>query len=116
MQIEIQSYDFSLTNALRDYTERRLRFTLARVANRIRRITVQLFEINGPRGGIDKCCRIQVRLNGLDGVVIEDTEANVYLAIDRAADRVGRTAMRRLARRNAHPHGNPAAPGTLMDR
>ena len=51
MQIEIQSYDFSLTNALRDYTERRLRFTLARGANRIRRITVQLFDINGPRGG-----------------------------------------------------------------
>ena len=113
MQIEIQSYDFSLTDALRDHIERRLRFTLARVANRIRRITVQLFDINGPRGGIDKCCRIQVRLNGLDGVVIEDTEANVYLAIDRATGRIGRNLMRRLARYEARPDYYPTGLATV---
>ena len=103
MQIEIHAHGFSLTGALRDYTERRLRFALARVADRVGRITVRFFDINGPRGGIDKCCRIQVMLDGLGGVVIEDTEANLHLAIDRAADRTGRDVMRRLARHNARP-------------
>ena len=101
MQIEIQSYDFSLTDALRDHTERRLRFALARVSDRVGRITVRLFDINGPRGGNDKRCRIQVMLNGLAAVVIEDTEPNLYLAIDRATDRAGRNVMRRLARHGA---------------
>ena len=108
MQIDIQTHGFSLTDGLRDHTERRLRFALARVAGRVRRITVRFFDINGPRGGIDKRCRIQVMLNGFGGVVIEDTETNLYLAIDRAADRIGRNVMRRLARHNARPDENAA--------
>ena len=103
MQIDIHAQGFSLTGALRDHTERRLRFALARVSDRVGRIAVRLFDINGPRGGNDKRCRIQVMLNGLAGVVIEDTEANLYLAIDRTADRIGRDVMRRLAHRNARP-------------
>ena len=110
MQIDIQTHGFSLTDGLRDHTERRLQFALARAADRVRRITVCFFDINGPRGGIDKRCRIRVMLNGLGEVVIEDTETNLYLAIDRAADRIGRTVMRRLARRSVHPGENPAEP------
>ena len=101
MQIDIHAQGFSLTGALRDHTERRLRFALARVSDRVGRITVRLIDINGPRGGNDKRCRIQVMLNGLAAVVIEDTEPNLYLAIDRATDRTGRNILRRLAHYNA---------------
>ena len=101
MQIDIHAQGFSLTGALRDHTELRLRFALACVSDRVGRITVRLFDINGPRGGNDKRCRIQVMLNGLTTVAIEDTEPNLYLAIDRASDRAGRNVMRRLARHGA---------------
>ena len=116
MQIDIQTHGFSLTGPLRDYTERRLRFALARAADRVRRITVRFFDINGPRGGIDKRCRIQVMLNGLGGVVIEDTETNLYLAIDRATDRIGRNVMRRLAHHAARPDEKPIDIATLWAR
>jgi ribosome-associated translation inhibitor RaiA len=59
---------------------------------------VRLCDINGPRGGEDKCCRIQIIMPHLPDVVIEDTMANLYCAIDRASDRAGRTVGRRLAR------------------
>ena len=98
MQIDIQSQGFALTHALRDHADRRLKFALARAGPRIRHVTVRLSDVNGPRGGIDKCCRIQVMLNGLGGVMIEDTEADLYLAIDRAVDRAGRNVARRVAR------------------
>ena len=98
MRIDIQSCGFVLTDALREYAERRLRFALTHADQRVRRVTMRLFDVNGPRGGIDKCCRIQVMLNGLAEVVIADTEADLYVAIDRAADRIGRTVARRLAR------------------
>ena len=107
MQIDFRAHGFSLTGELRDYSERRLRFALARVAGRVRLITVRFFDINGPRGGIDKRCRVRATLNGLGAVVIEDTEADLYLAIDRAADRIGRTVMRRLARYSVHPDEKP---------
>lgn len=109
MQIEIQARNFSLTDSLREYIERRLGFALSTRDEHILRIAVRLSDINGPRGGADKCCQIQVVLPHLPDVVIEDTEVDLYTAIDRAADRAGRTVGRRLARqrdrgRSSAPH------------
>lgn len=98
MQIDIQARNFPLTQALRGHVERRLGFALSTRDEHIQRTMVRLSDINGPRGGADKCCHIQVVLTHLADVVIEDTEADLYAAIDRAADRVGRTVGRRLAR------------------
>jgi len=98
MQINIQARNFSLTNALRSHIERRLDFALSTREDHIQRVVVRLSDINGPRGGQDKCCRIQVVIPNLTDVVIEDTEADIYVAIDRATDRAGRTVGRRLTR------------------
>lgn len=99
MQIDIQARDFSLTKALRGHIRRRLYFSLSTRADHIQRVIVRLSDTNGPRGGEDKRCQIQVRLPHLPDVVIEDTELNLYTAIDRAADRAGRTVGRRLSKR-----------------
>ncbi len=98
MQINIQSRSFSLTDALREHIKRRLGFALSTRDEHIQRVMVRLSDINGPRGGNDKQCHIQVRLSHLPDVIIEDTEADMYAAIDRAADRAGRTVGRRLSR------------------
>jgi putative sigma-54 modulation protein len=98
MQIDIQARSFSLTDALRSHAEWRLRFALTFFDNHIQRVVMRLSDINGPRGGTDKRCHLQVVLKGLPDVVIEDTEADLCVAIDRATDRAGRTVERRLAR------------------
>jgi putative sigma-54 modulation protein len=98
MQIDIQARDFSLTGALRSHAERRLRFALSSCDDHIQRIVMRLSDINGPRGGADKRCHLQVVLKGLPDVVIEDTEADLYVAIDRATDRAGRTVVRKIDR------------------
>ena len=41
---------------------------------------------------------------GTPNVVIEDTEADLYVAIDRAADRAERAVTRRLERLREHHH------------
>jgi len=110
MQIDVQTQNFDLTDALRSYTERRLRFALTRADNRVQRIVVRLSDINGPRGGDDKRCHLLVVLAGLPDVVVEDIEADLYFAIDRAANRAGRTVMRKLDRKQTlHRHSRPLA-------
>ena len=99
MQIDIQSQGFALTHGMRDYAEGRLRFALVRAGERIRRVAMRLYDVNGPRR-TSKCCRIQVMLNGSAAVVIEETQADHYLAIHRAT---GRKLMCRLARHDARP-------------
>lgn len=96
MQVKIQARGFPLTDALRNHTHTRLGFTLSHAANRIRRVGIRLSDLNGPRGGVDKRCLIEVRINGLPPVVIEDIQPDVYTAIDRALGRAARTVMRRL--------------------
>ena len=99
MHIAIHARNFDLTDALGSYTERRLLFAFTSADNYVRRIVVRLSDINGPKGGDDKRCHIQVVLAGLPDVVVEDIEADLYFAIDRAADRAARTVMRKISRR-----------------
>ncbi|TNG02431.1 MAG: HPF/RaiA family ribosome-associated protein [Gammaproteobacteria bacterium] len=87
MQITIQSRGFSLTEALENRVKTRLGFTLAHGDNRIRSVAVKLSDLNGPRGGVDKRCLIEARINGLPPVVVQDIQSDMYTAIDRAADR-----------------------------
>ena len=98
MQIDIQARNFSLTDALRSHTERRLRFVLNSGKDHIQRVVIRLSDINGPRGGADKRCHLQVVLSGLPCVVIEDTEIDLYDAIDRATERAGNTVVRKIER------------------
>ena len=101
MQIDIQTRQFSLTDALRDHAERRLRFALTCCDDHIKQVVMRLSDINGPRGGADKRCHLQVVLTGLPDVVVKDTEADLYVAIDRATDRAGRTVVRKIERQQS---------------
>ncbi len=96
MKVDIQAQGFPLTEALTDHTERRLRFALKHATDQVQHVTVRLADINGPRGGVDKKCSIHIVLAGLPDIVTEDTEADMYVAINRAVDRVGRTVLRRI--------------------
>jgi ribosome-associated translation inhibitor RaiA len=96
MQIQIQAPDLEPGDPLFSHVERRLRYALSRSDARVSRVWVRLTDLNRPKGGMDKACRIEVRLAGLPSVVIEDIQPDVYTAVDRAADRAGRTVMRRL--------------------
>ena len=104
MRIDIQAKGFDLTQGLRDHTVRRLRFALNWASSDVSLVTVRLFDVNGPRGGEDKCCRIQVAVPGSPNVMVKDTEADLYVAIDRAADRAERAVTRRLERLREHHH------------
>jgi ribosome-associated translation inhibitor RaiA len=53
----------------------------------------------GPKGGADRRCKIQRVLPRIPDIVVEDTQASLYVAIDRAVNRAGRTLRRHLMRR-----------------
>jgi len=99
MKIDMQARHFSLTKALRNHIKRRLGFALCAGTDQIQRIKVHLSDTNGPKGAADKRCKIQLVVPRIPDIVVEDTEANLYAAIDRAANRAGRTLRRRLMRR-----------------
>ncbi|MFO1401832.1 MAG: HPF/RaiA family ribosome-associated protein [Steroidobacteraceae bacterium] len=102
MRIDIQSRGFQLTAALRNRIERRLRFALGPAGARIRGVLVRLTDQNGPRGGIDKRCMIRATLGPAPPILIRQEDYDLYVAIDHAAARLGRTVLRQLARLQDH--------------
>ncbi len=98
MHIVIKTKGFDLTEGLHLQAERRVRFALGSAAARVRNVVVRLADENGPRGGVDKRCSIRASIIGAAHVIIEQQESDLYVAIDRAADRLGRAVSRQLAK------------------
>ncbi|MGF1644095.1 MAG: HPF/RaiA family ribosome-associated protein [Thiotrichales bacterium] len=109
MHIDLQANHLTLTEPLRKHIDLRLRMIMARVGHRITRVIVRLSDVNGPKGGLDKVCKIEIRLSGMPEIVVEDVQSDMYLAFDRAVARAGRTLARRVAlpvtRRRSHAAG-----------
>ena len=101
MKIGIQCKGFSLTSAIAGQVHKRLQLLLGQGIRRIRRVDIILSELNGPGGSVDKRCLIKVSIDGLLPVVIDDIQSDLYIAIDRAADRASRTVLRRMALDNS---------------
>lgn len=99
MQLQIHGVNYSLDDGLKDFISRRLHFTLGRFAPRISRLTVRLTDVNGPRGGIDKRCRITVELVPRGEVAIEGMGDDPARLVADAAQRIGRAVRRELERR-----------------
>ena len=113
MRIDIQARGFDLTDGLREHTERRLRFALGWAVHDVRKIVVRLSDVNGPRGGNDKRCCVQIPISAGQPVLIEDTASDLYVAIDRAIDRAGQAVARRLKRLHKPRHERMAAANEL---
>lgn len=99
MKVEIRTQGLELTVDLRAHAEKRLQFGLDWARHDVRKVMLRFSDINGPRGGNDKRCQLRIPLPGMRDVLIEDTDADLHIAIDRAIERAARTLERRLSRR-----------------
>jgi putative sigma-54 modulation protein len=99
MQLEIRGVNYELDHLVRDHIERRLRSALGRFARRIYRCTVRLTDVNGPRGGIDKRCRLAIALVPRGVLMIEGAADDPFALIARVAKRAGRAVGREFERR-----------------
>jgi putative sigma-54 modulation protein len=83
---------------LPDHLDRRLRFALARFGSRIEKVSVFLHDRNGPKGGIDKVCRILAKVRGCGTLTAAVVDSEWIAAVDRATTRIGHTVSRQVAR------------------
>jgi len=104
MHVEIRTNKFTLTNGMRDHINRRIQFALSWADHHMDQITLNLRDINGPKGGSDKSCRIQIRSPGSKTIVVEEIQNDLYIAIDRAIERAARALTRKLKRHREYSH------------
>src|SRR6185437_13620375 len=85
------------------YIRRKLGTRLGKFASAIERVSVRTQDENGPRGGIDRKCRIKVVLRGLPSIVFESRGATVNAALDGALVGAERAVRRAVQRRRMKP-------------
>jgi len=93
MQIIVESRDADAT-PMRELSIARVRFALRRLKALVPRAKVQFSDVNGPRGGIDKRCQVELRTDGAGSVVVASVASDWRTALDNALARAARFLMR----------------------
>ncbi len=99
MQVLIETRDPQAL-PLRDFAETRLRFALRRLSGWVSRAKVQLSDVNGPRGGVDKRCRIELHTAAGGPVVVSSVAHDWRAALADALGRAQIAALRLTQRRS----------------
>jgi len=81
----------------------RLAGVLRGVESRVERVVVRFEDLNGPKGGDDTACRIQVALSGQPMLVVEARAAGEAHAFRLAAPKLNAALNRQLDRRGSKP-------------
>jgi hypothetical protein len=79
---------------LRPLAERRVRFVMRRLSWLVPRARVQLSDLNGPRGGVDKRCQVELKTDRNGTVVVTSVARDWRTALDSALGRAARVLMR----------------------
>jgi len=93
---------------LRDLTVERLRFALRRLTVLVPRAKVQFSDVNGPRGGVDKRCQVELKTDGVGTVVIASLARDWRTALDQSLTRATRVLTRSLQRNQKPLRGRTA--------
>lgn len=97
----LRARDVQLTSAAENAIRRILTNSLGRLARRIKAIHVWLEDVNGPRGGVDVRCRIEVALNPRGRVSVSALAADKHAAVAAAALRAREHLDRRVKKLRA---------------
>lgn len=93
MQVQIETRD-PRSAEFRDLAELRVRFVMRRLAWMVSRAQIQLSDVNGPRGGVDKRCQVMLKTDRRSVLVISSTASDWRAALDTALSRAARLLVR----------------------
>lgn len=102
MQVIVESPDPQAAE-MRAFAERRVRFSMRRLSWLVPRVKVVLSDVNGPRGGIDKRCQVQLLANGSQDVVVTSVARDWRSALQSAMGRAVRSLLHNWQRTHKLP-------------
>jgi putative sigma-54 modulation protein len=114
MLLETRALGFSLTDAISQYVESRIKAVLGHFGHRVLKVTVRLEDVNAGRGGIDKRCSVVAAIRRRGVVVAEAVQDDLYLAIHEAAARIRRAVSRQVTHHVGRERSDPQRPGAMV--
>ncbi|QEG24682.1 hypothetical protein [Mariniblastus fucicola] len=88
-----------LGEAAIERAENRVYAAFSKYGDSVKSIEITVQDVNGPRGGVDKVCRVLVRLRRRKDIVVTVNDASVSKIIPAAIERAARSVGRQVNRR-----------------
>jgi len=114
MLIHTRAMGFALTDAILRHVETRVETALGPFSPWLLKATIRLEDVNADHGGDDKRCSIVVAIRRRGVVFAEDTNADLYVAVNKAVNRIRRSVRRVTKRHLARDRRDPQRPGALV--
>ena len=95
MQIRVHGNRVDVGDKLRHHVESRADSAFKRLGSWVRRVTVSLDDINGPRGGVCKRCLVVVTTRSIGQIVVRATNTDIFASVSSAIRRAGLSLARK---------------------
>ncbi|MDO7086500.1 hypothetical protein WNY51_08890 [Pseudocolwellia sp. AS88] len=92
LNVDINSENMSL---IREKTRK----VFNKVCGNIQKVTITINDINGPKGGKDKLCKVVLFVRGMPDIVVTDNQSSVSSAVNVALSRARVTLIKKLKRK-----------------
>jgi putative sigma-54 modulation protein len=115
MQLYVTSTNLELNQHLRTELSQRVKSVFGRSKQYIDRVWVTLTDINGPRGGNDKECKVKLSLPGLPSVLVMSRKDSIPKAIATALNTASLTLKRKVKRHKSLQRQTRFSAVTLQD-
>jgi len=103
MRLQIGGNPVRISERLRSHVERRVFFCLSRFGDAVESVRVRLSDVNGPRRGVDRVCRVLANVRGAGVIVVEDRDRSYTQAVNGALQRTARHVARAAGRIRGRP-------------
>ena len=98
MELDIRMQGMKDADELRLYVERRVRFAFDSFGDAVLWVRVRLHDQNGPKGGVDKACRVTAVARAALPAVVEEVDADEHAVVSRAVGQAASALRRALDR------------------
>ncbi len=105
MRIKINDKQKQLGDLAVEQAKTRIEACLSKFGPSVKSVELFVEDVNGPRGGVDKGCRIIVKLRKMDEVAVSVNEDTFTKAIARSVNRAERAVSRKIQRRSLRAPG-----------
>ncbi len=98
MQVEVAFSGIDSPNMIRYHFVDRVQRSFEKFRKHVQTIRVHVEDVNGPKGGIDKQCRLVLQLRSIPQIVIQDRDSSLCNLLDRVTDRATHSLSRKIDR------------------
>lgn len=99
MELTITDLNTGLSNENLLRIQQKARRMFDKFHHRINTLKVTIDDINGPRGGKDKHCRVVIHTTGMPDIVITDNQTSVMSAVNISLSRARAALLRKVKRK-----------------